>query len=275
MNKKTVAVIGKLLSQVYAISLQHRRILMLSFLLCLLGAGSSGLTTAKALLEAGLKPHIFEKSDQLGGIWASSPPFSWPSMRSNVPKYTCAFSDFPYSDLTTPSYPHASQLAEYLKAYAEKFLSSDHISLSHRVTSVSREREKGKWSVCWQEGLQKDFGNRLFDFVVIAAGNFAEPLIPDISGLNTFPEGGIIHSSQYQNPSVFQGSRVAVIGAGFSGAEIAADLAIHAEVFHVFPRPFYALPRHLPMAYPDRPPPFLPLQSVLHQRTNRLSLEEY
>jgi cation diffusion facilitator CzcD-associated flavoprotein CzcO len=195
-------------------------------------------------------------------------------MRSNVSKHTCSFSDFPHPDSTTSSHPHASQLAEYLEAYAAEFVDSDRISLGHRVTSVRWEQGKGKWTVRWQEGSEDRFGSRLFDFVVVAAGHFAEPSIPDIPGLETFPDGKVIHSSRYQNPSAFQGKRVAVIGAGFSGAEIAADLSIHAEVFHVFPRPFYVLPRYLPVLDSDRPPAFLPMELVLNRGMNRSSFDE-
>ena len=239
-----------------------------------LGAGCSGLTTAKALLEAGLDPHVFERSHQLGGIWARDPPFSWPSMHSNISKHMCSFSDFPHPYPTTSSYLHASQLGEYLEAYAGEFVTSERISLGHRVTSVKREQAKGKWIVHWQERSENRFGSRLFDFVVVAAGYFAKPSIPSIPGLETFPDGKVIHSSQYKNPSAFQGKRVAVIGAGFSGAEIAADLAIHAEVFHVFPRPFYVLPRHLPVLDSDLPPAFLPMELVLNRRTNHASFDE-
>lgn len=239
-----------------------------------IGAGCSGLTTAKALLEVGLKPHIFEQSSQLGGIWGSNPPFSWPSMRSNISKHSCTFSDFSYPDLTTSSYPHASQLAEYLKAYARQFIDPEHIFLGHRVTSVKRELQKEKWSVCWEDGLKKRSGDQLFDFVVISTGYSAVPSIPSIPGLETFPEGKVIHSSRYQNPSTFKGKKVAVVGAGFSGVEIAADLAIHADVFHIFPRPFYVLPRHLPLTNSDGPPVFLPMELVLHRRTNRTSFDE-
>jgi cation diffusion facilitator CzcD-associated flavoprotein CzcO len=195
-------------------------------------------------------------------------------MRSNVSKHTCSFSDFPYPDPTTPSHPHVSQITEYLKAYAGEFVGLERLSLCHQVTSVRRARGQGKWRVCWQEGSKNLLGSRLFDFVVVAAGHFAEPSIPDIPGLKTFPDGKVIHSSRYQNPSAFQGKRVAVIGAGFSGAEIAADLSIHAEVFHVFPQPFYVLPRHLPLLDSAGPSPFLPMDLVLNRRTNRTSFDE-
>jgi cation diffusion facilitator CzcD-associated flavoprotein CzcO len=195
-------------------------------------------------------------------------------MRSNASKHTCSFSDFPHPDPTTSSHPHASQLAEYLEAYAGEFVTLERISLGHRVTSVKREQGKGKWTVHWQERSEDCFGSRLFDFVVVAAGYFAKPSIPSIPGLETFPDGKVIHSSQYENPSAFQGKRVAVIGAGFSGAEIATDLAIHAEVFHVFPRPFYVLPRHLPVLDSDLSPAFLPMELLLNRRTNRFSFDD-
>lgn len=35
----------------------------------IIGAGPAGLVTAKYLLDEGLKPTIFEISDQLGGQW--------------------------------------------------------------------------------------------------------------------------------------------------------------------------------------------------------------
>ena len=34
------------------------------------GAGPSGLATAKALLDVGLKPHVFEAKTDIGGLWA-------------------------------------------------------------------------------------------------------------------------------------------------------------------------------------------------------------
>ena len=40
--------------------------------ICVIGAGLSGLTAAKTLIDAGLRPTIFEQSNDVGGLWAYS-----------------------------------------------------------------------------------------------------------------------------------------------------------------------------------------------------------
>ncbi|MBO6836336.1 MAG: NAD(P)-binding protein, partial [Alphaproteobacteria bacterium] len=36
---------------------------------CIIGAGSSGVTVAKSLIERGIEPDIFEKGSDIGGMW--------------------------------------------------------------------------------------------------------------------------------------------------------------------------------------------------------------
>jgi len=59
--------------------------------------------------------------------------------------------------------------------------------------------------------------------VVIATGHNHTPRLPDWPGKAAFT-GELIHSSAYRNPAPFSGRDVLVVGAGNSGAEIAADL---------------------------------------------------
>jgi cation diffusion facilitator CzcD-associated flavoprotein CzcO len=40
---------------------------------CVVGAGASGLITASKLIKAGIRVTIFEKSSEIGGIWAFNP----------------------------------------------------------------------------------------------------------------------------------------------------------------------------------------------------------
>jgi putative flavoprotein involved in K+ transport len=60
--------------------------------------------------------------------------------------------------------------------------------------------------------------------VVLACGFNREPVLPAWPGLESFP-GEVVHSSRYANPAPYRGRRVLVVGAGNTGAEIAADLA--------------------------------------------------
>ena len=60
--------------------------------------------------------------------------------------------------------------------------------------------------------------------LVVATGIAAEPVVPALPGLDSF-EGHVLHSVDYRRPDPFTKRRVLVVGAGNSGAEIAAELA--------------------------------------------------
>ncbi len=65
-------------------------------------------------------------------------------------------------------------------------------------------------------------------FLLIIFSHYSTPLIPDITGMESF-EGQIIHSHNYRRPEAFGGKRVACLGAAASGQDIALDMAQHAE----------------------------------------------
>ena len=59
---------------------------------------------------------------------------------------------------------------------------------------------------------------------MIATGQFGDPVLPNWPGIEEY-QGHVIHSVHYKTGRDYVGRRVLVIGAGNSGAEIAADLA--------------------------------------------------
>lgn len=77
-----------------------------------------------------------------------------------------------------------------------------------------------------------------------------------------------------------------IVGGGTSAVEAVSDLLLRkntsdpTEIIHVFPRPFWILPRHLPMpsTNPKSPPAFFPLDFVLfdgyRRRGNQKNAEE-
>ena len=52
---------------------------------------------------------------------------------------------------------------------------------------------------------------------------FSKPYIPVIEGMTEF-DGEIMHSCDYRDPEDFRGKRVAVVGGGPSGLDLAVDL---------------------------------------------------
>lgn len=71
-----------------------------------------------------------------------------------------------------------------------------------------------------------------FDAVVVCVGNYHQPNLPDVKGIDDFP-GLQMHAHNYRNPAMFEGQVVIVVGASFSGEELArAVAAVGSHVYH-------------------------------------------
>lgn len=56
----------------------------------------------------------------------------------------------------------------------------------------------------------------MFDAVISAVGNYHQPNLPDVPGIDTYP-GEQLHCHNYRTNSRFAGKTVLVVGASFSG----------------------------------------------------------
>ncbi|KAL5342280.1 hypothetical protein BJX70DRAFT_356372 [Aspergillus crustosus] len=270
----------------------------------IIGAGPSGLVTAKTLLRhfpAGtFHPVIFEKKRRIGGIWAVDHPseeidpvsvptestqkraFVSPSMRTNLSRFSVAFSDLSWETALgkedVPVFPRAWEVRRYLEKYAQVFVPDEYIRLGARVLRTTRWRDgdesDARWVVEWVDESHIDkpdsrIQRKEFDFLVVASGHFGTPSIPHIQGLSSFPN--TIHSSELQSAEDIRhllekspkGGKLVVVGGSMSGVEAATSLALHLsslnftpgsqdqagrgfEVWHVGPGPFWVLPTNLP-----------------------------
>ena len=55
-----------------------------------------------------------------------------------------------------------------------------------------------------------------FDAVVVCVGNYHQPNLPNVKGIDDFP-GLQMHAHNYRDPAMFAGQVVIVVGASFSG----------------------------------------------------------
>lgn len=187
----------------------------------IIGGGPSGLAAAKAALESGLLPVVFERAGEIGGLWRPGTGAAWPGMATNLSRYSCGFSDFPWPD-GAPDFPRQPEMFDYLCRYADAFGLRPYLRLGCPIT---RGDQLARW-----------------DAVIVASGIFAAPVRPALPG--SF-RGRCVHSSDYRGPEEFLGRRVAVVGMAFSGAEIAAELACAGvAVTAVASRPQWVLPRY-------------------------------
>ncbi|KAI8772429.1 dimethylaniline monooxygenase [N-oxide-forming] 5 [Biomphalaria glabrata] len=196
-----------------------------------LGAGVSGLVTAKCLLEDGFKVCIIEKTSDIGGLWTYREK-DYGVMKCthiNVSKYNYAFSDFPFPD-DVPDYPHHSDMAKYIKDYANKFQLLKLIHFNTKIIGV--DNTDGKWVTrCCKvdEDGKEDFQQMLIftsSYVAVATGHHAKPNFPSFEGADTF-RGKTLHAVSYKDPSYNDcaGQRVLIVGIGNSAVDVAVDCA--------------------------------------------------
>lgn len=224
--------------------------------IAIIGAGPAGLSAGKTAIECGLEPEVFEKDDQIGGLWKPNGSV-WENMRTNLSHYTCMFSDAPW-DNPSGDFPNQSEVCDYLCRYASQNNLLGHIHFNSEVVKISRSKEK--WKVKWRK--DDIVHKKKFEFVIVCSGIFSEPYVPDIPGLETFT-GQKLHSKEYRNPSAFNDKVVAVIGNSFSGTEVSAEISnLAAKTLHCASKAIWILPRYLPVTEGKR----CPLDLVFYSR---------
>ncbi|QHL88682.1 NAD(P)-binding domain-containing protein [Nibribacter ruber] len=179
-----------------------------------IGAGQAGLAMGYYLHLQRKKFLLLEAASLLGHSWQNR----YDSLRLFTPVPYCHLPGWPLL-LPKNHYPTKEDIARYLQAYAAQFQLP--IALNQQVLCLRKVQgifEVMTATQTWRAA-----------HVVVATGPFQVPYIPAYpTGLS--PQVVQLHSAQYKNPSQIPAGRVLVVGAGNSGAQIAAELAKTHEV---------------------------------------------
>ena len=135
------------------------------------GAGVSGLVTARVLSAAGHDVTVFERSAELGGVWSAGRRY--PDLSTQDDRAGYAYSDFPMPE-GVALHPDGAEVAAYLEAYA-----AHHglLRLIRRETEVvSAELDDGGWVVKTRgpAGPERERVGHL----VAAHGAYSAPYVP-------------------------------------------------------------------------------------------------
>ena len=195
--------------------------------IAIVGAGFAGLSTAKILKALGHEVTVYEKDDEVGGVWAASRRY--PGLTTQNVRSTYALSDFPYP-ADYPEWPSGAQVQAYLAAYARRFQLEPHLRLRTEVLQAEPAADAGSWQLDVVDLATGQRGQHRFDYLIVCNGTFSQPKIPDFEGAADFQAAGgvICHSSQWPGDAAVQGRHVLLVGYGKSSCDLAQAVSAQA-----------------------------------------------
>lgn len=204
-----------------------------------IGAGASGLCSAKHCIAHGYDVTIYEQSNELGGVWVYTDEVGKDKygvnihtamykglrclfklfkhtfifqyslkcqqlfpIRTNTPYQLIEFPDHRHPN-NIPSFPTQADILKFLHSYADRFDLQKYIKLNHLVIRVLPV-ENDKWEVIVKDFAKNEFIKNVYDAVVVCNGHNFAPRIPDIEGVNEF-KGKLIHSHSFRTAEAFYG----------------------------------------------------------------------
>ena len=173
------------------------------------GGGQAGLVMGYHLKQRGLRFKILDAGPEIGDTWRRR----WDSLTL----FTSArYDDLPGMPFPAAAdvYPSKDDVADFLKAYAERF--DLPVQLDTSVTSLTLD--DGHFFA------ETDGGTLAAKQIVVATGPFQVPFVPPIAKDfdQDLPQ---IHSADYRNPNSVPEGRILVVGGANTGCQIALELS--------------------------------------------------
>jgi cyclohexanone monooxygenase len=203
-----------------------------TFDVIVVGAGFAGLAALhKYRDDLGLSVRVFEGAAGPGGVWWCN---RYPGARCDVEslQYCYAFSDELLQAWSwSERFATQPEILAYVQHVVDRFDLAKDVAFETRVTRAVFEEGAQCWSV---ETDNSDLCRARF--LVMATGPLSTPHIPEFPGCDEY-KGEVYHTGQWPHEPVdFRGKRVAVIGTGSSGVQVAPLIAEEAQHLYVMQR---------------------------------------
>ncbi|WP_205873050.1 flavin-containing monooxygenase [Mycobacterium camsae] len=211
------------------------------FPVLVIGCGESGILAGIRLKQANIPFTIVEKNAGPGGTWWEN---SYPGARVDVANHFYCYSFEPNNEWTH-FFAEQPELQSYFAAVLARHDLGGTVRWRTEVLGAQWDDEAGVWNVALR-GADGAVSTARARAVITAVGQLNRPRLPDFAGADTFA-GPSFHSAAWDHSVDLTGKRVALVGAGASGFQIAPAIAgdvSHLTVFQrtaqwMFPNPMY------------------------------------
>jgi cation diffusion facilitator CzcD-associated flavoprotein CzcO len=197
----------------------------------IVGAGVLGIYQLYLTTTAGYSVRMLEQGGGVGGTWYWN---RYPGCRFDSESYTYGYlfsaelwQEWNWSE----EFAAQPETERYLNYVVDKFDLRRHIRFGSRVVSAVWDEEPASWSIRTADGFEIRAR-----YLIAATGVLSVPQFPDVPGREDFA-GGAYHTGLWPSEPVdFGGKRVAIVGTGSSGVQIAPLIADDVESVTIYQR---------------------------------------
>ena len=205
---------------------------MIKYDAIIIGAGFSGIYQLHSLRDKlNLNTLLIESGDDLGGTWYWN---RYPGARCDSESYTYnfTFSKEIFENWSWPErYSKQDVILKYLNYVAEQLSLKKDMLFSNKVITAHFNDKNNLWNVKTNKGK-----NFICKYLISAVGCLSSANIPKINGLDKF-KGKWYHTGKWPHSGVdFRNKRVAQIGVGSTGIQLAPEIAKSAKKLSIFQR---------------------------------------
>ena len=218
--------------------------------IAVIGAGPSGITALKNLLDEGLEVVAFDRNHDVGGNWIYTTEESHSSVFETThiisSKTLSQYADYTFDDFDPEAadYPSHDELRRYFQAYARHFNLYPYIRFNTLVIHCQRINDQ-EWVISSETKGVRSIEK--FTDLVVCNGHHWNPRWPNYPGKFT---GEYLHSHHFKKAAPFAGKRVLVIGGGNSACDVAVETSRVSEMtaiswrrgYRIIPKFFFGKP---------------------------------
>lgn len=236
------------------------------FVVCIIGAGMSGICAAIKLMAAGIPVQILESGSSFGGTWCHN---TYPDCGCDVASMLYSYSFAQKWDWTR-KWAKQEEILGYFQGVAADHGLHEVTSFGRKVLSCVFDDAAQQWTVttaaAHSANLDADLDADLadaysvdlqletlrFGAVLSAVGQLDVPKVPELPGAESF-RGPMFHTARWDHSVSLEGKRVVGVGTGASAIQAYPALAGVVEHLVVAQRsPTWIAPKG-DFRYEDRP----------------------